>query len=100
MSQERGRLGKDGIARHSGVDLAASFKSLLELVGDSPDRARKVRNALFCGDKLRPGVLSIRCLTAGRAGEGFICFELGNRFREVVAALATVKSDGKVVKKV
>jgi len=100
VSKERERHNKNGTAGYSDVDLPASLKLLLELVGESPDRARKVRNGLFRDGKLRAGVLSIHCLTAGRTDEAILRFNLGNRFRELVATLATGEIDGKIAKKV
>ena len=92
------RIGKMYASAASLEELKAEFAGLRDACGDSLVRAHKARDFLFAGgEKLADGIVNFRCVPTPGAPDFLFRFEITDRFREFVRALAAGELDGEIV---
>lgn len=79
--------------------LSSALQELTLWAGESADRARKIRDAFFCGAQLRPGIVSIEQGPASDTGDLILRVDLSHWGRELMRALMAGDGDDEIVEK-
>lgn len=79
--------------------LSSALQELTLWAGESADRARKIRDAFFCGTQLCPGIVSIEQGPASDTGDLILRVDLSHWGRELMRALITGDGHDEIVEK-
>lgn len=79
--------------------LLSALRELTLWAGESADRARKIRDAFFCGTQLCPGIVSIEQGPASDTGDLVLRVDISHRGRELMRALTAGDGHDEIVEK-